>query len=172
MSPGPDFLEILRCLCVHQVDFIVVGGVSAVLAGAPLNTFDIDVVHCREAANVARLQGALNDLCAIYRFQPERKLVPSASHLISAGHQLLMTKFGPLDVLGTIGKSRSYVDLVPGSVSVELEPGMTIQILGLETQIRVKEEVGAPKDLAVLPLLRRTLSEARHQKLKRQKPTQ
>ena len=49
---------------------------------------------------------------------------------------------------------------------MELESGVTIQILGLEIQIRVKEEVGAPKDLAVLPLLRRTLSE-----VERNKPT-
>jgi hypothetical protein len=166
VSPAPDFFEILRCLCLHNVDFIVVGGVSAVLSGAPLNTFDIDIVHSRELANIDRLQRALHDLCAIYRFQPERRLVPSVSHLVSAGHQLLMTKFGPLDVLGTIGRSRSYVDLVPGSVRVELDPDVTIYILGLETQILVKEEVGAPKDLAVLPLLRRTLQEKQEQEKK------
>jgi hypothetical protein len=157
VSPAPDFFEILRCLCLYKVDFIVVGGVSAVLSGAPLNTFDIDIVHSREPANIDCLQRALHDLCAIYRFQPERRPGPAVRHVVSADHQLLMTKFGPLDVLGTIGRSRSYADLMPGSVQVELEPGLTIYILGLETQILVKEEVGAPKDLAVLPLLRRTL---------------
>ncbi len=49
---------------------------------------------------------------------------------------------------------------------MELEPGLTIHILGLETQILVKEEVGAPKDLAVLPLLRRTLQEKQEQETK------
>jgi hypothetical protein len=158
-SPEPDFFEILRCLCSHDVDFIVVGGVSAVLMGAALNTFDIDIVHSRDPENIPRLQAALQELNAIYRFQPERKLSPSESHLVSAGHQLLMTKFGPLDVLGTIGKARSYAELAPAAITTELEPGITIRILNLETQIRVKEEVGAPKDLAVLPLLRRTLYE-------------
>jgi len=41
----------LRVLRGHQVDFIVVGGVAAVLQGAPVSTFDVDVVHSREEGN-------------------------------------------------------------------------------------------------------------------------
>jgi hypothetical protein len=48
----PDFLAILRTLSDYKVDFIVVGGVCAVLHGAPLATFDLDVVHCRSADNL------------------------------------------------------------------------------------------------------------------------
>lgn len=39
----PDFLAILRALCDHHVDFIVIGGVSAVIQGAPLATFDLEI---------------------------------------------------------------------------------------------------------------------------------
>jgi hypothetical protein len=45
----------LRALAEAGVDFIVVGGVAAVLNGAPVDTFDVDVVYARDAANVARL---------------------------------------------------------------------------------------------------------------------
>ncbi len=48
------FREVLSS---HSVDFIVVGGISAVLNGAPVNTFDLDIVHSRDPANVARLRG-------------------------------------------------------------------------------------------------------------------
>jgi len=41
------------------VDFIIVGGVSAVLQGAPVTTFDLDLVHSREAENITRLLSAL-----------------------------------------------------------------------------------------------------------------
>ena len=44
----------------------------------------------------------------MYRAQPERQLRPGETHLASAGHQLLSTKFGPLDVLGMIGKSLTW----------------------------------------------------------------
>ena len=50
--PATDFLAILRVLNNHGVDFIVVGGVAAVLEGAPISTFDLDVVHARTAGNV------------------------------------------------------------------------------------------------------------------------
>lgn len=35
-------------LAGHGVDFIVVGGVAAVLGGAPISTFDLDIVHARD----------------------------------------------------------------------------------------------------------------------------
>ena len=47
-------MAILRALVEAGVEFIVVGGVAAVLNGAPVSTFDLDVVHARDAANVAR----------------------------------------------------------------------------------------------------------------------
>ena len=72
---------------------------------------------------------------------------------------MLITKYGPLEVLGEIGNSRAFEDLFPLSFPWSPEPQMSIHVLGLETHIRVKKEVAAPKDLAVLPILRRTLEE-------------
>ena len=59
MKPKPDFLAILQPLAKHQVDFIVVGEVGAVLQGAPISTFDLDVVHSRTSDNIDRLLVAL-----------------------------------------------------------------------------------------------------------------
>jgi hypothetical protein len=156
-KPEPDIEAILKCLCRHGVDFIVVGGVSAVLMGAPVSTFDLDVVHSREETNLDRLLQALAELDAVYRFPADRRIPPNRSHVQSPGHHLLGTRYGLLDVLGTIGTGRSYEDLLAGTVTVELEPGVALRILGLEAQIQTKEEVGREKDLAVLPVLRRTL---------------
>jgi predicted nucleotidyltransferase len=155
------YFAVLQTLADHGVAFIVVGGVSAVLRGAPINTFDLDVVHFTEPENVDRLLAALTELEAFYRFQPERRMKPDASHLGSPGHQLLMTKFGPLDLLGAIGKARSYRDLLPDAGEMDLGEGVSVRVLGLETQIAVKEEIGGEKDLAALPILRHTLEESR-----------
>jgi hypothetical protein len=152
-------LEILKILTRHCVDFIVVGGVSAVLHGAPVTTFDLDVVHARNRENIARLLSALEELEAVYRVQPEQQLRPGESHLASPGHQLLLTRFGPLDVLGMIGKSRTWEDLRPHTRTMEIEPGAEVRVLDLETLIAVKEELGFPKDAAMLPVLRQTLKQ-------------
>ena len=158
-SSSPRFLEILKLLTRYRIDFIVVGGVSAVLHGAPVTTFDLDVVHARNRENIARLLSALDELEAVYRIQPERQLRPAESHLASPGHQLLLTKFGPLDVLGMIGKSRTWEDLRPYTRTMEIEPDVVVRVLNLEMLIAVKEELGFPKDIAVLPLLRQALKE-------------
>lgn len=156
-----SFLAVLRTLAEHEVDFIVVGGVAAVLRGAPINTFDLDVVHSTDSENVDRLLAALSELQAVYRFQPELKRRPDSTHLRSPGRQLLMTTFGPLDLLGSIGKGRTYPDLLGASSEFDIGDGIRVPVLRLEAQIAVKEETGGEKDLAALPILRRTLEESR-----------
>jgi hypothetical protein len=155
------FLPTLRALRVAAVDFIVVGGLAAVLDGAPVDTFDVDVVHSREPANIARLLPVLDALDAVYRIQPSRRLRPTASHLESAGHQNLVTIYGPLDFLGTIGRNLNYADLLAHSAEKDVGEGLRIRVLDLETLIEIKEQLGGEKDRAVLPILRRTLEERR-----------
>ena len=159
--PKSRFVSVLQTLASHRVDFIVAGGVAAVLRGAPVSTFDLDVVHSTAPENIGKLLAALEDLDACYRAQPERRLRPETTHLSSSGHQLLMTRFGPVDLLGTIGKGRSYEALLPHALEMELAKELRVRVLDLETLITVKEEVGGEKDIAMLPVLRRTLEESR-----------
>ena len=156
-----DFFSILSALDHAPVEFILVGGLSAVLNGAPVNTFDVDVVHARDAENVARLMLVLESLDAVFRIQPERRLKPAATHLSGTGHLNLITRFGPLDLLGTIGPNLGYRDLLPHSAEMDIGNGVLIRVLNLEKLIAIKEELAGEKDLAMLPLLRRTLEQKR-----------
>lgn len=49
------------------MDFIVIGGVAAVLHGAPVSTFDLDVVHSTAPDTVSRLPQAFAELDGYYR---------------------------------------------------------------------------------------------------------
>jgi hypothetical protein len=158
-APAPDYLALLRVLHDHGVEFIVVGGVCAVLHGAPVTTFDLDVVHARTSSNVDRLLQALGELGATSRSHPGRQVAPGRSHLESGGHQLLTTKHGPLDLLGSVGSGRGFDELKQCSSVVQLAPDLAVRVLSLETLIELKEAVGHEKDLATLPILRRTLRE-------------
>jgi predicted nucleotidyltransferase len=158
-TPICDFRLILETLTEHQVDFIVVGGVCAVLQGAPVNTFDLDVVHSRAAENVERLLSDLQALDAYFREHGERRLRPDRSHLSSPGHQLLMTRAGPLDLLGVIGNDRGYEELLPHSRNVAIRESLQVRLLDLATLIAVKEETKREKDEATLAILWRTLEE-------------
>ena len=57
--PKSRFFSVLQTLASHRVDFIVVGGVAAVLRGAPVSTFDLDLVHSTAPDNIGRLLAAL-----------------------------------------------------------------------------------------------------------------
>ena len=113
----------LKALADQRVDFIVVGGVGAAIHGCPVTTFDLDIVHERSTANIVRLQEALESVDAVYRMQPSRRLRPSADALAGPGHHLLLTRNGPLDVLGEIGLGHDYVELEAFSEQVVLSGG-------------------------------------------------
>lgn len=140
-----------------KCEFIVVGGLAAVLRGAPIQTYDIDLVYSRSPENIRRLLAVLESLDAVFRTQPERRLRPTVSHLSGSGHLNLLTRSGPLDLLATIGRNLGYEDLIQQSSEMEIGAGIRVRVLDLETLIRIKEELKGDKDIAVLPILRQTL---------------
>lgn len=158
----PSFVPLLTVLNEHQVEYFIVGALAAALQGAPVVTFDVDIVHRRSQENIERLLGALTALDACSRADP-RKLRPNETHLATGGHQLLQTRLGDLDVLGTIMEASGYDDLIDHTVLVDLE-GLRVRVLELSKVIEAKEYAGRPKDLAALPSLRATLNELRRQK--------
>ena len=158
-SERPDFLLILRTLAKRNVDFIIVGGVCAVLHGAPISTFDLDLVHSREPEDLRRLLRALEELHARYRDPAGRIIKPTQQDLSSPGHHLLITRGGPLDLLGEIGAGRGYEDLLPDTINIDLSEDVQVRVLSLKALIREKQEMGRQKDEAVLNILRTTVEE-------------
>src|SRR5215831_19049590 len=54
--------ETIVRLAEARVEFIVVGGLSAVLQGVPIVTLDLDICYRRTPENITRLVGALAPL--------------------------------------------------------------------------------------------------------------
>jgi len=154
-----DFGAILDVLIKHNVKFVIVGGVSAVLQGAPVVTFDLDIVHAREPDNLDRLVAALEELGAHYREHTQQVLKPKASHLASPGHHLLMTSGGPLDLLGEVGDRQGFSQLLGQTVEFEIGQGRRVKVLALGALIELKKRLGRDKDKAALAVLQRALEE-------------
>ena len=149
-----SFLRILELLERHGVEYIVVGGVAAVLQGAPVTTFDIDTLVKTDAANVDRLAAALAALEARYR--EHVNLRPTREELLAGGHLLLLTNSGPLDVLGFIGRGKRYEDIVDSARTISVGE-LSIRVLAIEALIEEKKALGRDKDLAVVRLLEAVL---------------
>ena len=150
-------VELLGGLVRHEVEFVVVGGVAAVINGAPVTTSDLAILHRRTPENVRRLVAAVTEIDATFRTD-SRKIRPNESHLLGPGHALLQTTLGVLDSLGTIETNTTYEDVLVDTFVTEVA-GLSIRALTLERLIKVKEQTGRPKDLRMLPELRATLAE-------------
>ncbi len=152
---NPSFREILELLNKHEVEFIVVGGVAAVIQGAPVTTFDLDTLVRVREDNAERLSLALNELDARYR-EHQSTVRPTKEDIMAGGHLLLLTRAGPLDLLGFIGDTSRYEDMLPRSTEISMAVG-TLRVLDLEELIRQKKESDRPKDRAMLELLEEAL---------------
>lgn len=150
---------LLRALSQSEVNFILVGGLAAVTQGAPLTTFDVDIVHERSEENVSRLVDFLNSIHARYRGRPvSSPLGPSKEALLTEGHSLFMTDLGPLDALGSIEDGKSYDDLISFCICLDLGSSQ-LNVLELEKLIELKRNSKHPKDLQKLSVLEETLKQ-------------
>ena len=98
---------------------------------------------------------ALDKLDARYR-EHQPKIKPTKEDILTGGHLLLLTRAGPLDVLGFIGDKDRYEDLVQLSSEVDMTIG-TFRVLDMEELIRQKRATDRPKDRAVIELLEEAL---------------
>jgi hypothetical protein len=153
-----DLTTLLERLLAADVEFVLVGGLAAVVQGAPLTTFDVDVVHRRTEENVARLLAFLTSIGARYRNRnrPGPPLPPNRSALLGPGHSLFMTDLGPLDALGAIEGGADYDQLLPESLPVPIG-GRTVHVLSLAKIVALKRASSDPKDKLRLRVLEATL---------------
>jgi hypothetical protein len=160
MATELRFDEVLRVFIRNEVEFIVVGGIAAILQGSPLTTEDVDVVYLSSEQNNVRLAKALVELEAHYFDPAGRQIEPDASRLTSMRMHLLKTRCGRVDVLRTVGKDLAFHDLVGKSRVLEVEE-LRVRVLDLETIIETKEHADRPKDRYQLLFLRQLLAEIR-----------
>jgi len=148
--------ELLEGLLRARVDFILVGGLAAVIQGAPVTTMDVDVVHSQSPENIARLLSFLRSVDAVHRRLDDRLIEPEERDLSGKGHVLLTTRIGPLDILAVIEGGRSYEELLAHTVEIDFR-GHRLRVLDLRALIELKKTSADPKDKQRLPVLKETL---------------
>ncbi len=153
---SPDLSAILEGLLETGVKFILVGGLAAVVQGAPVTTMDVDIVHEQSPDNISRLLSFLKSVDAYHRRPDDRIIEPKRSELSEKGHVLLTTRLGPLDVLAFIEEDRAYGELIENTVEVDFR-GNIIRVLELKKMIQLKKDSRNPRDIQRLPVLEETL---------------
>ena len=62
MPSNSDIPSLIELLADAGVEFVIVGGMAAVVQGVPVTTFDLDIVHNRSEANTRKLLALLQTI--------------------------------------------------------------------------------------------------------------
>lgn len=145
-----DVERLLSVLTEHDVGFVVIGGIAAVLHGSARATFDLDVCFASDPANLQRLGDALGALKARLRGVPaEVPFVPDGATLGGIDVLTLSTIAGDLDVLRTPAGAPRYDVLAKRAERVEIGAA-EILVASIEDLMAMKAAAGRPKDHADL----------------------
>ena len=153
---GSDLSSVLEGLIKADIEFILVGGLAAVVQGAPVTTMDVDIVHKQSSENIAKLLGFLKSIDAFHRCPDDKVIRPKERDISGMGHALFTTRLGPLDVLAAVEEGRTYENLIEYTVEIEFR-GHTVRVLNLKTLVELKRTSRDSKDRQRLPVLEETL---------------
>ena len=154
----PGFYEdVIVRLAEAEVEFVVVGGVSAVLQGAPLVTFDLDVCFRRTPENIDRIVRALSPLQPRLRdFPADLPFVFDSRTLLLGTNFTFVVEGGDLDLLTELIAVGGYEQALHDAVLVDIA-GHHIKVLSLPLLIQTKTAANRPKDRWALPVLEAVL---------------
>ncbi len=150
MNAEPLLVVIAHTLAVRRLEAVLIGNAAAAVQGSPVTTMDFDFYFRKTSANLAKLKRVADDLDAMVL----RPYYP-ASQL----YRMTRDRDGlQLDFMAKIDGIRSFESLRARATAVPFGPH-TLLVASLSDIIKSKESAGREQDLAVLPILRRTLRE-------------
>lgn len=146
--------ELLARLTARGVDFVVIGGIAAVLHGSARNTFDLDISFASDEENLEALGEVLVGLGARLRGVPDDvPFVPDAATLRRVEVSTLVTDAGDLDVLANPSGGPAYDELRDNADRFDIG-GVNVLVASLRDLIAMKRAAGREKDLADVAELR------------------
>ncbi|MDO8187638.1 hypothetical protein Q5424_19050 [Conexibacter sp. JD483] len=142
----PSF--ILGLLTTHGVDFVVIGGVAAMLHGSGRNTHDLDICFARDDANLTVLGRALIELEArLRRVDDDVPFVPDGATLRRVQTLTMDTSAGEFDILARPDGSPPYARLRQNAERYDLG-AFAVLVASIDDLIAMKRAAGRPKDRA------------------------
>jgi predicted nucleotidyltransferase len=157
--------QILTRLNNHGVEFVIIGGVAAILHGAARLTLDVDVCASLAEPNLSKILTALRGTHPRWRMHPNKPPLPDdPARLQGFRHLYLDTDIGILDVLTEVTGIGCVDDVLRHSTTLDVG-GIRFRVLDLDTLIASKKAAGRKKDLEAvkeLELIREKLRGGGH----------
>jgi len=149
-----DLQRLLQRLDDAGVEFVLVGGYTAVLHGSSMLTRDLHVCTALTPANIQKLRDAFRELHPVHRLSsPQRSFLDVREPGTALDNLYLNTDLGTLDLLGRVTGVGDYDRVARDAIEVELF-GRRVRAISLDDLIAAKEALGRDKDLIVAKELR------------------
>jgi hypothetical protein len=150
MTAEPLLNKIAQVLAEHRLEAVMVGNAAAALHGAPVTTLDVDFMFRKTPANVAKLKAVARsfDATVFKPYYPASDLFRISNE--DSGIQL--------DFMSRLHGIRSFEGLRSRAESVYFGEH-ELKVASLADIIKSKRAAGRDRDLAVLPILQKTLDE-------------
>lgn len=143
---------LVRALVEANVEFIVIGGVAAILHGVSRVTSDLDISSPLDRDNLQRLLNALAPHRPVHATRPDLKLLDEPLERLMTFRLLLIeTTLGRLDVLPRVEPIGDYGALQTVEMTLA---GHAVRVIERQQLITVKESLSRPKDREVALELR------------------
>ncbi|MGH2869623.1 MAG: hypothetical protein ACRDNK_18910 [Solirubrobacteraceae bacterium] len=148
--PVLDARTILERLVSSGVDFVVIGGIAAVMHGSAQATFDLDICHATDPGNLEALGRVLTALGARLKgVEGDLPFVPDGRTLGQVETLTMVTDAGELDVLARPTGGRDYEALRRGAARFDVG-GFSVLVASIADLIAMKRAAGRVKDLAAV----------------------
>ena len=144
---------ILHGLVSHEIAFVVIGGVAAVLHGSARVTNDLDICYDPAEPNVDRLAALLTTWNPYPRgWEAGLPFTMDTRTLRTTPTMTLTTTEGDLDVMPEVSGIGNYAAVLRASIAMSAS-GVSFMVLDLDALVRSKRSTGRERDLSQLPEL-------------------
>jgi predicted nucleotidyltransferase len=148
-----EFESAVQSLSDAGVEFVIVGGVAALIHGSSQVTFDLDICYSRARSNLKRLAQALAPAKPRPRgFPADLPFIWDEATLRNATVLTLQTDLGDIDLLAEVAGVGTFESVKEHSVVIQAF-GREVQVLDLRSLIAAKRAANRLKDRLTLPEL-------------------
>lgn len=150
MDAAPILAIVAHALARNKLEAVLIGNAAAALRGSPVTTVDLDFMFRKTPRNLQKLKAIADELGATI-FRPHYP----ASEL----YRLVRDLDGlQLDFMGKVDGIPRFESLRARAAEMEVG-GSSLLVAALPDIIKSKAAANRPQDIAVLPILRKTLRE-------------
>ncbi len=145
-----NLVELIQILQKAEIDFVIVGGYSAVLHGSSVVTQDLDICIPFTENTVLKLREILSPFHPVHRMTPQKlSFLEYPESLQTLKNLYLQTDLGTLDILGFVGGVGDFEAVKKNALRLEFF-GSVCLILSVDDLIAAKKFMARPKDFLVI----------------------